>query len=53
VKGQKVFYETGLEIKNVKTGTKSHLLFTEPKFEEESNLRTDVFTERYLTEKWW
>ena len=53
VKGQKVNYETGLEMKNVKTGSKSHLIFSDLKTEEESNLRTDVFTEQYLTQKWW
>ncbi|MBP7734540.1 MAG: outer membrane lipoprotein-sorting protein [Spirochaetes bacterium] len=53
VRGQKVNYETGLEMKNVKTGSKSHLLFSDLKTEEESNLRTDVFTEQYLTQKWW
>jgi len=53
IKGQKVNYETGLEMKNVKTGSKSHLLFSDLKTEEESNLRTDIFTEQYLTQKWW
>jgi uncharacterized protein len=53
IKGQKVNYETGLEMKNVKTGTKTELLFSELKFEDESNLRTDIFTEQYLTQKWW
>lgn len=53
VRGQKVNYETGIEMKNVKTGSKSHLLFNELKTEEESNLRTDIFTEQYLTQKWW
>jgi uncharacterized protein len=52
-KGQKVNYETGLEMKNVKTGSKSHLLFSELKIEGESNLRTDIFSEQYLTQKWW
>jgi hypothetical protein len=53
IKGQKVNYETGLEMKNVKTGTKSQLIFSELKTEDESNLRTDIFTEQYLTQKWW
>jgi hypothetical protein len=52
-RGQKVNYETGLEQKNVKTGTRSHLLFSDLKIEGESNLRTDIFTEQYLTQKWW
>ncbi len=53
IKGQKVNYETGLEMKNVKTGSKSHLLFSDLQTEGESNLRTDIFTEQYLTQKWW
>ena len=53
IRGQKVNYETGLEQKNVKTGTKSHLLFSDLKIEGDSNLRTDIFTEQYLTQKWW
>ena len=52
-RGQKVNYETGLEMRNVKTGTKSQLLFSDLKIEGESNLRTDVFSEQYLTQKWW
>ncbi len=53
IRGQKVNYETGLEMKNVKTGSKSHLLFSDLRTEEEANLRTDIFTEQYLTQKWW
>ncbi len=53
IRGQKVNYETGLEQKNVKTGTKSHLLFSDLKIEGEANLRTDIFSEQYLTQKWW
>ena len=53
IKGQKVNYETGIEMKNVKTGTKTHLIFSDYKFEEESNLQTDIFSEQYLTQKWW
>jgi uncharacterized protein len=53
IRGQKVNYETGLEMKNVKTGSRSQLLFSDLKIEAESNLRTDVFSEQYLTQKWW
>ncbi|TFH42173.1 MAG: outer membrane lipoprotein-sorting protein [Chrysiogenales bacterium] len=53
VRGEKVYYETGLELKNVKTGSRTELLFLEPKFESESKLRTDIFTIQYLTQKWW
>ncbi|MBN2078500.1 MAG: outer membrane lipoprotein-sorting protein [Spirochaetes bacterium] len=53
VKGEKVYYETGLELKNVKTGSRSELHFLDPKFEAASNLRTDIFTIQYLTRKWW
>ena len=51
--GQKVYYETGLVMKNVKTGTRSELLFSESQFEGDANIRTDIFTEQYLTQKWW
>lgn len=53
VRGQKVYYESALQMNNVKTGTKTDLIFSELKFENESNLRTDIFTEQYLTQKWW
>lgn len=53
IKGQKVYYESGLQMKNLKTGTKTELLFSGLKFENEANLRTDIFTEQYLTQKWW
>lgn len=53
VKGQKVNYESGVAMKNVKTGTKSELIFSDLKFENEANIRTDIFTERFLSEKWW
>jgi hypothetical protein len=53
VRGQKVNYETGLEMKNVKTGSRSTLIFSDLKTEDEANLRTDIFTEQYLTQKWW
>ncbi|MBN1496013.1 MAG: outer membrane lipoprotein-sorting protein [Spirochaetes bacterium] len=53
VKGENVMYETGIEMKNVNTGTKSHLLFSAIETEGKANLRTDIFTEQYLTQKWW
>lgn len=53
VRGEKVFYETGIEMKNVKTGSRTELLFIEPKFEAEANIRTDIFTTEYLTRRWW
>jgi hypothetical protein len=53
VLGQKVYYETGLEMRNVKTGTRSELHFADTKFEDDARIRTDIFTEQYLTQKWW
>ena len=53
MRGEKVFYETGIEMKNVKTGSRTELLFIEPKFEAEANIRTDIFTTEYLTRRWW
>jgi hypothetical protein len=50
---QKVYYETGLDMRNLKTGTKTELRFTDVKFESEAHIRTDIFTEQYLTQKWW
>lgn len=53
IKGEKVNYETGLEMRSVKTGSKSILSFSDMRFEDEANLRTDIFSEQYLTQKWW
>lgn len=53
VKGETVFFTTSIEMKNVQRGTKTILELKNLKFEGDSNLRTDIFTEQYLTQKWW
>jgi hypothetical protein len=53
VRNHKVYYETGIEMRNMKTGSYTELMINNPKFEDQSNLRTDIFTVQYLTRKWW
>ncbi|HOT44167.1 MAG TPA: outer membrane lipoprotein-sorting protein [Spirochaetota bacterium] len=53
VNGKKVYYTTGLEMKNVKRGTRTELLFSNMHFEEEANFTPNIFTVEYLTRKWW
>ena len=53
VNGKKVFYVTGLEMKNLVTGGKSRLIFFDFQFEEEANIRRGIFNIQYLTQKWW
>jgi hypothetical protein len=53
VNGKKVFYVTGLEMKNLITGGKSRLIFYDFQFEEEANIRRGIFNVQYLTQKWW
>ncbi len=53
VKGQKVNYTTGLEMKNVKRGTRTELLFSNMRFEEEAKISPNIFSVEYLTRKWW
>ncbi len=53
VKGLQVYYPTGLEMKTLKRGTKSELLFSNMRFEEEANITPNIFSVEYLTRKWW
>ncbi len=53
VRGQKVYYETGIEMKNLKTGSRTDLIMSDTRFEGAANIRTDIFTTEYLTRKWW
>jgi hypothetical protein len=53
VRGKKVFYVTGLEMKNLKTGGKTRMLFADFLFEEDANIRKGIFNIQYLTQKWW
>ena len=53
VRGETVFFTTSLEMKNVQRGTKTILEMQNMKFEKDADLRTDIFTEQYLTRRWW
>jgi len=53
VKGQKVYYYTGYEMKNVKRGTRTELLFKNMRFENEANINPNIFSVEYMTRKWW
>jgi uncharacterized protein len=53
INGQKVYYTTGLEMKNVKRGTRTELLFKNMRFEEEANISPNIFSVEYMTRKWW
>jgi hypothetical protein len=53
IQGKKVYYTTGLEMKNVRRGTRTELLFKNMKFEEEANISPAIFTVEFLTRKWW
>jgi hypothetical protein len=53
VQGKKVYYNTGVEMKNVKTGAKSVLAFSDFLFEEDSGVSDRIFNLDYLTRKWW
>jgi uncharacterized protein len=53
VNGQKVYYTTGLEMKNVKRGTRTEFLFGNLRFEDDAKISPDIFTVEYLTRKWW
>jgi hypothetical protein len=53
IKGKKVYYETGLEMKNVTTGTRTELLFRGMAFEKNADVKPHIFTVQYMTRKWW
>jgi len=53
VKRQKVYYYTGYEMKNVKRGTRTELLFKNMRFEEQANINPNIFSVEYMTRKWW
>ncbi|MBN2158574.1 MAG: outer membrane lipoprotein-sorting protein [Spirochaetes bacterium] len=53
VYGKKVYYTTALEMKNVRRGTRTELIFKNMKFEEEANINPGIFTVEYMTRKWW
>jgi hypothetical protein len=50
---RKVYYNTGVEMKNVKTGAKSVLVFSDCLFEADSDISDRIFNLDYLTRKWW
>lgn len=51
--GKKVYYTTGTEMRNLKTGTKSRISFSDFLFEQDAGIDRDIFTLEYLTRKWW
>lgn len=53
IQGRKVYYNTGVEMKNVKTGAKSVLVFSDYLFEADSDISDRIFNLDYLTRKWW
>jgi uncharacterized protein len=53
VNGLQVYYTTGLDMRTLKRGTKSELLFSNMRFEEEANISLNIFSVEYLTRKWW
>ncbi len=53
VKGETVFFTTSIDMKNVQRGTRTVLELKNLKFEAEADVRPDIFTEQYLTQKWW
>lgn len=52
-KGIRVFYTTGLEMKNIQRGSRTELFIRNIKVEGAANIRTDIFSEQYLSRKWW
>lgn len=53
VQGKRVYYTTGLEMKNVRRGTRTELLFRNMNFEEDAKITPGIFSVEYLTRKWW
>ncbi|MFC1670184.1 outer membrane lipoprotein-sorting protein [Spirochaetota bacterium] len=53
IKGQRVFYTTGLEMKNVQRGTRTELLIKNIKPENKSGVKPHIFTVQYLSKRWW
>lgn len=53
VNGQKVHYYTGYEMKNVKRGTRTEMLFKNMLFENEAGISPHIFSIEYMTRKWW
>ena len=53
VKGETVFFTSSIELKNVQRGTRTILELKNLKFEGDADVRSDIFTEQYLTQKWW
>jgi hypothetical protein len=53
IKGQKVYFETGLEMKNMETGSRTELVFSNLQFEKNTNINPGIFSTQYLNRKWW
>lgn len=52
-KGEMVIYTTGLIMKNLKTGTRTELSLENLKFENDADIKPEIFTEQWLSRKWW
>lgn len=51
--GKKVYYHTGVSMRNLKTGSYSKIIFTNFLFEEDAGINKEIFSLEYLTRKWW
>ncbi len=52
-RGETVFYTTGLTMKNVQTGSYTEMRMRNVKHGSKSGLKSDIFTEEYMTRRWW
>ena len=53
VKGETVFYTTGLEMKNVQTGSRTELFIKNVQVEGAANVSPEIFNVDNLDKKWW
>ncbi len=51
--GQKVYMIKKMKMENLRKGTSSVVSFKKINTEAKARLRTDIFSVRYLTQKWW
>ncbi len=51
--GDKVRFPLGMTMKNIQKGTRTEVQFKDLKVEKETNFKTNIFTEQYLTRRWW
>ncbi len=51
--GKKVRFPLSITMKNVQKGTRTEIVFKKLLIENEANFNTNIFTEQYLTRRWW